>query len=238
MATSRRPPWNVAGVHYAVGVPRGIALKDPTMETLPRGCSLSGTTVVCSGTVTLDGYDFSLHNGTTLSITSGNVTVQNSLFIVGPNQGALGRIVDVSGATNASFLHNEFNGANIAVAVGRGTTISATNTGTISFKYNYFHNSGGDMIDFGYGPQVNIVQYNKFKDIGLKTAHSDTLQWCSSIVHDSDISFNTIVQTVPGLNGMGLLEPNSECWGARMSNVIVHNNTLISKNPGQFRNGG
>src|SRR5664280_2428907 len=66
-----QPPWNVAGVHYAVGVPSLIPLKDPTTAALPSGCSLNGTTVTCSGTVTLDGYDFSLHNGTTLSIRSG-----------------------------------------------------------------------------------------------------------------------------------------------------------------------
>jgi hypothetical protein len=226
---SAQPPWNVAGVHYAVGVPSHLSLKDPTAAALPSGCSLNRTTVTCSGTVTLDGYDFSLHNGTALSIRSGNVTVKNCLFIVGTNQGALGKIVDVGGATDALFVHNEFDGANIAVTAQRGQTIAVTNRGIITFKYNYFHNSGGDMIDFGDGPQVNIVQYNLFKDIGLNTAHSDTLQWCGSVVSNSDLSFNTIVQTAPGLSGMGLIEPNSECSGAVMNNLIVHNNTLISK---------
>lgn len=228
------PPWNVAGVHYAVGISRNIVLKDPTAADLPLGCSLTGTTVTCSGPVTLEGYDFSLHGGTTLSISSGDVMVRHCLFVVGPNQGALGKIVDVSGETSARFLHNEFDGANIAVTPQRGQTINATNAGEIIFKYNYFHNSGGDMIDFGGGPQVNVVQYNLFKDIGLNTAHSDTLQWCGSVVHDSDISFNTMAQTVAGLSGMGLVVPNSECPGARMSNLLVHNNTLISKTRDNF----
>lgn len=228
------PPWNVAGVHYSVGIPRNIVLKDPTAADLPLGCSLTGTAVTCSGPVTLEGYDFSLHGGTTLSISSGNVMVRDCLFVVGPNQGASGRIVDVSGETSARFLHNEFDGANIAVTPQRGQTINATNAGEIIFKYNYFHNSGGDMIDFGGGPQVNVVQYNLFKDIGLNTAHSDTLQWCGSVVHDSDISFNAMVQTVSGLSGMGLVVPNSECPGARMSNLLVHNNTLISKTRDNF----
>jgi len=228
------PPWNVAGVHYAVGIPRNIVLKDPTAADLPVGCSLTGTTVTCSGPVTLEGYDFSLHGGTTLSISSGDVMVRDCLFVVGPNQGALGKIVDVSGETNVRFLHNDFDGANIAVTPQRGQTINATNAGEIIFKYNYFHDSGGDMIDFGGGPQVNVVQYNLFKDIGLNTAHSDTLQWCGSVVHDSDISFNTVVQTVSGLSGMGLMVPNSECPGARMSNILVHNNTLISKTRDNF----
>jgi hypothetical protein len=93
------------------------------------------------------------------------------------------------------------------------------------------------MIDFSGGPQVNIIQYNGFKDIGLKTAHSDTLQWCGSIVSNSDLSFNTIVQAASGLSGMGLIVPNSECTGAKMSNVLVHNNTLVSRIRDNFATG-
>jgi hypothetical protein len=231
------PPWNVAGVQYAVGRPQGTILKDPRSAELPPGCQLRESDVFCSSTVIIDGYDFSLHGGTKLVVTGGNVTIQNCLFIVGPNQGPLGRIVDVRDNSSATFLYNEFDGAGIAVTAQQGQTINVTNTGTITFKFNYFHNSGGDMIDFSGGPQVEIVQYNFFKDIGLKTAHSDTLQWCGSIVSNSDISFNTIVQTASGLSGMGLLEANSECAGAAMSYLSVHNNTLISKVRDNFATG-
>jgi hypothetical protein len=223
------PPWNVAGVDFAVGISVDVPLKDPTKSLLPSGCSLRGTSLTCSGTVTLDGYDFSLHEGTTLVLTKGNITVRNCLFVVGTNQGKLGKIIDVSGRTDAAFINNEFDGANIPVTPQLGQTISITSTGQITFRYNYFHNSGGDMIDFSGGPQVNIVQYNLFKDIGLKTAHSDTLQWCGSKISNSDLSFNTIDQTQAGLSGMGLLTVNSECAGAKMSNILVHNNTIISR---------
>lgn len=232
-----RPPWNVAGVDYAVGIPGKLSLKDPRRVALPTGCSLQGTTVTCSGNVVLDGYDFSLNDGTTLVINDGNVTVRNCMFAVGRNQGALGKIIDVSGLANATFLNNEFDGSDIPVIPQRGQTISVLNTGTVIFRYNYFHNSGGDMVDFSAGPQVNIVQYNVFKDIGLKTAHSDTLQWCGSIISHADLSFNTIVQNVAGLSGMGLIVPNSECSGAKMSNVLVHNNTLISRVRDNFATG-
>jgi hypothetical protein len=232
-----RPPWNVAGVDYAVGIPSSVILKDPRSAPLPSGCSLNGTTVTCSSAVTLDGYDFSLNNGTTLLIKEGDLTVQNCLFVVGSNQGALGKIVEVSGFANATFLHNEFDGSNLAVIPQRGQTINVMNTGTITFRYNYFHNSGGDMVDFSGGPQVDILQYNFFRDIGLKTAHSDTLQWCGSIVSNSDLSFNTIIQNAAGLSGMGLMVANSECSGARMSNVVVHNNTLISSVRDNFATG-
>ena len=106
------PPWNVAGVHFAVGVAI-TGVKGPYLVPPPTGCVLGDTSLTCAGTLTLDGYDFSLHGGTTLVVTGGNVTVRNCLFIVGPNQGALGKIVDVSGAADATFINNEFDGANI-----------------------------------------------------------------------------------------------------------------------------
>ena len=233
-----RSPWNVAGVDYAVGIPSGTVLKDPTTVALPSGCSLSGTTVTCNGTVTLTSYDFSLHNGTTLKVTGGNVTVQDSKFVVGTNQGSLGDIINVSGTTNFTFLNNEVDGANIPVTAQQGQTINITSTGSVTFKYNYLHNSGGDMIDLGGGPQVETFQYNLWKDIGLKTAHSDTIQWCGSKVSPgSDIGFNVVDQTAAGLSGEGLLTINSECSGASMSGIVVHNNTLISKAQDNFVTG-
>ena len=134
----------------------------------------------------------------------------------------------MTGNSNATFLYNEVDGANIPVTVQQGQTIFVTNTGTDTFRYNYLHDSGGDMIDFGDGPQVENVEYNLFKDIGLETAHSDTIQWCGSKVSGSDVGFNVMDQTKSGLSGEGLLEPNSECTGAAMSGLLVHNNTLIS----------
>ncbi len=227
-----RPPWNVAGVDYPVGVPAGTSLKDPTTAALPTGCSFSGSTVTCSGStpITLNGYDFSLHNGTTLSISAANITVQNSKFVVGTNQGSLGRIVNVTGSGNVTFLNNEFDGASIPVTAQAGQTINIANVGTITFKYNYFHNSGGDMIDLTGGPQVNVLQYNMWRDIGVNTAHADTIQWYNSkISAGSDIGFNTVYQSVnqPG-PGNGLLVALSEGPTATMTGMMINNNTLIS----------
>jgi hypothetical protein len=229
---SMRPPWAVASVDYHVGVPSGTALKDPTTAALPTGCSFSGSSVTCSGNapIVLDGYDFSLHNGTTLSIEAANITVQNSLFVVGSNQGNLGRIIDVTGsAGEVTFLNNEVDGNHTPVAVQQGQTINVENVGTATFEYNYFHDSGGDMIDFGGGPAVDVFRYNLMEDIGYLVAHSDTLQWYDSQVISADISFNVVDQTAAGLSGNGLLVPCSEGSAGTISNLIEHNNTLISK---------
>ena len=60
-----RPPWQVAGVDYAVGVPSGMTLKDPATINM-AGVSVNAAShlIVMSGNnVTLSGYDFSLEGG-------------------------------------------------------------------------------------------------------------------------------------------------------------------------------
>ena len=64
-----RPPWNVAGVDYPVGIPEKIVLKDLAIAPLPSGCiysangnSVGGPIIKCSAAgrdLTFDGFDFS-----------------------------------------------------------------------------------------------------------------------------------------------------------------------------------
>jgi transposase len=55
-----RPPWKVAGVDYAVGLPAGIVLKLPTEENLPIGTILRSEAIYVVGKdITLDGYNLS-----------------------------------------------------------------------------------------------------------------------------------------------------------------------------------
>ena len=228
-----RPAWQVAGVDYAVGVPSSTVLKDPTAGgILPAGATYNAsnhTVTVTGNGVTLDGFDFSLHNGISLVIQSSNVTVQNCNFVVGSNQGSLGRVVDVtSSAGNVSFLYNEFNGNDVAVTAQSGALLSIQNKGTINFQYNYFHNTGGDCIDFGGGPQVENIEYNVFSNIGINTAHADTLQWYGSHVTSGEIGFNTFYQGVPQSGpGMGELVIGPGGSGATMSDMMVNNDTVI-----------
>ena len=76
-----RPPWMVAGVDYAVGVPSGTALQNPlTINTPGVSADTARHLIRVEGNnITLSGYDFT---GWTVYVTSGsqNTTIQNSYF--------------------------------------------------------------------------------------------------------------------------------------------------------------
>lgn len=140
-----RPPWNVAGVDYAVG--ESGAMQDVTTATLPSCATytISTNTVdIISAPCVLDHYDFALHNSTCLvidsSITNGAlVTLTNNHFKGGASLGvcSLGRsLVTVSGAVQLLAEYNTFDGnydLNIQYAVGNSTSANGNET----FKYNY-----------------------------------------------------------------------------------------------------
>ena len=82
-----RPPWEVAGVNYAVGIPTGTALLNPATISM-AGVSVNTTnhTVTVTGNnVTLNGYDFSLANGYEVIVEGANDTIKNCNFVVGSN---------------------------------------------------------------------------------------------------------------------------------------------------------
>lgn len=228
-----RPPWNATGVDYHAGYPAGLTLLDPATISMAGVTVNAGAhTVTISGSnVVLTGYDFGLANGWEVIVTGANATVQNSHFKVGTNQGGQGTVLSVStAASNFSFLSNEVDGNNIGVTSQVGYTLGFANTGSLTVRYNYLHNSGGDMVEMNNVNLSNqLIQYNLLQDIGYITPHSDTIQWCGSRMTAGDVSFNTINQTQAGLSGEGLLVLNSECSGSNISNVTVRNNTLISK---------
>src|SRR5262245_49447318 len=75
-----RPPWEVAGVNYAVGYEPSTALNNPATISMP-GVSVNTTnkTITVTGNnVTLDGYDFSLNGGWGVVVQGANTTILNS----------------------------------------------------------------------------------------------------------------------------------------------------------------
>src|SRR5262249_51657820 len=110
-----RPPWQVAGVDYAVGAPSGTTLKNPA------AISMSGVSVdaankivtVSGNNVKLDGYDFSLNGGWGVVVKGANATISDSKFVVGSNHNA--PIQGTASASNLTVTHTSVDGAGLDV---------------------------------------------------------------------------------------------------------------------------
>lgn len=235
-----RPPFNVAGVDYYVGVPTGTTLSDPSTISISGVTVNSGahTVAVTGNNITLTGINFGLDNGWKVTITGANDTIEDCLFTAGSNQstsGFDGLVLALNGSGTTTIIDNEINGNNIAVTAQSGQLVDINASGTVIIEYNYIHNSAGDMIDVG-GTSLTAFdfEYNLIKDAcSLGTAHGDVIQYFDSDISGGHVDFNTIYQTgTSSINGEGILATYDEGSGETMSNMTERDNTLISLDAG------
>ncbi|MGY4508851.1 Ig-like domain-containing protein [Bradyrhizobium sp. USDA 3650] len=239
-----RPPWQVAGVDYAVGVPAGTALKDPSVAAnLPAGVSIDTANHVVSilgNNVTLDGFDFSLSGGWTVVVkpgTTGTTTIENCNFSLGANQ----PVAIDAGSTNVgnltvlncSFDGNQMNIPSVQpppAGTGLGAAINYNGTGTFVAKYNYIHDMPADGIDLGNGTVTPTIQYNVFEGLGYTPgSHPDPIQFVGDVVNNAMIAYNTIYQPQG-------VEPNEGLavqaqLGSTITNTTIANNVIIATGP-------
>lgn len=171
-AYTTRPPWNVAGVDYPVGIPAGTVLKDPLVEynagRMPVGCTVSATGntigggyVACNVTstdLTLSGFDFS---GT---ITGGGVCYVVGLGYSGTSGHKLtytknyhGRGTGCAGASN--------NGYAIALFPGGFDNFDFENN---VWDYSPIVSANGNNfvpMSLGNTPLIVTFKYNAFLNI-------------------------------------------------------------------------
>jgi hypothetical protein len=171
------PKWNMPGVDYHVGIPSGTVLKDPTNPAnLPAGAAFASSTVTVTGcNVTLDSFDFTLHNTVVVTNVSGSnctTTIQNSLFHA--NGTSPFPIVSMTSlGSNGTFVmqNSEYNGLAPIGGSGSGFTINFPinpGAGTTKLLYNYFHEFDAKMIQISGGTPANqlIERFNLFSDFG------------------------------------------------------------------------
>jgi hypothetical protein len=236
-----RPPWNVAGVDYAVGVPSGLVLKDPAVATLPSGCSYSASIVTCrgSGNLTIDGWDFRLHNCTFLDIFNytGTITIQNSWFKMGPSvqcQNNFG-LVELESSTLGSSLivrNSQFNGvAQIYPRLGNYFDIfDARSTGASLYQYNVFHQSIGRPISTTSSGDWT-AQYNFIEGVNYgNAAHGEVeLIGSTSLTNNLTIEYNTSL--APADYGGGMTATwyisSGNTNGQKFGTVNINNNTAV-----------
>ena len=135
-----RPPWMVAGVDYAVGVPSGTALQNPLTINTP---GVSADTArhliwVQGNNITLSGYDFT---GWTVYVTSGsqNTTIQNSYFGLGS-----GLYADPS-SVNVTVRYNHFN--DLGDTSGTSSLMTLSGTGSKIVQYNWLENTPQHFLE-------------------------------------------------------------------------------------------
>jgi hypothetical protein len=234
-----RPPWNVAGVDYAVGVPSGLVLKDPAVATLPSGCSYSASIVTCrgSGNLTIDGWDFRLHNCTLLDIFNytGAITIQNSWFKMGPSaqcQNTWGLLRIESSTLGSSLIVQDcqFNGmAPTYPAIGNFISVfDARPAGTSLYRYNVFHQSVARPISTT-SPSDWTARYNYIEGVDYgNSAHGEVeLIGSTSLTNNLTIEYNTFL--APANYGGGMTTTwyisSGNANGQKFGSVNVNNNT-------------
>lgn len=240
---AHRPPWNVAGVDYAVGIPTSVTLSDPTLGGLPSGCSFSGHTVTCSGNnITVQGWDFSLHGGTILSF-SGNTTgsvVQNNKFKLDPNCNDPLVKWTTPAAGTFTITQNTFDGGGATCGALTFATFFFGQNGngaTVTITYNYFTNVPQDVADvFGSttGSMLFVYKYNVTNVQGFQ-GHPDGLQYNTGNFNNSEVAFNTYYIPANGNGVAGGTQPyhveafnTSAGNSSAITNTTVHNNTIVT----------
>lgn len=173
---ANRPAWSVAGVDYHVGVPQGLALKDPATISM-AGVSIDATNhvvTVSGNNVTLDGYDFSGNGGWQVSVEAANTKIDNSNFVVGSNNYT--PIVGSEQASNLSVANCTIDGA--GHDAGISGTLFLYSGNNFSIDHSWLKNAGGDTIQQTGGAGSIVIEHNLIQDGGQSpTSHGDFTQF-------------------------------------------------------------
>jgi hypothetical protein len=185
-----RPPWNVAGVDYPVGPSSSITLKDPQVVAAPTGWSFDRTKLTATQTrdgAVLDGWDFRAGwqvvstNAESPVITNNWFKMVNGVF---QNQNWGGQTIMLMGHGNGydasggvTIKNNIIDGQNLTKQ-GNGA-VQIARSGDHIIQYNYFLNSGTDILNAGNSIDALTtydIRFNVFHNNGLSGAHPDIIQ--------------------------------------------------------------
>ena len=225
-----RPPWQVAGVDYAVGVPAGTTLQDWETLSIPGVTVEKNYVAITGNNITLNGIDFSLHGGAKVDIFGSNDTIINSNFLYGSAMAAASASGIMGGTgSNVTLEYDTFNGNGTALgssASSQSAILSESWTGTNTIEYNYFSNFNQHVVE-EEGASSLIYKYNLIYDGGTGSAgaHVNYLQMGNNVYPSLTVEFNTTYQpTVNVSGGEGFqLYPN----GGGTTNATLAYNTMI-----------
>lgn len=206
-----RPPWNVAGVDYAVGYPTTTVFKNPNVDALPTGCAKNGSPVqiVCqnsSANVTFDGWDFSLNSCIHLQTNAnytGNLTIKNSKFGYGSNCSTRANLLDLNGGASLTMTSNSFDGNGIQWLQDNKNAIALvswqSNLAPVTATYNVFIHS--PVRFFTSASSGNETwQFNYFEGLNAESIFQAS-------INSTTMTVTSVVSgTVPIKNGMTVFD--------------------------------
>ena len=191
-----RPPWMVAGVDYAVGVPAGTALTDwqnlsgPGISRVNYGGQWFVRVDNTNGAV-ISGVDFSLHGGADLMfVNSPNGVVTNSKF---SSTSGIGIQTDAN-SPGLTVTHSILDGGG---ANGSSSLIQILAGGNVTLQYDVFENFPQHVIEMNSnGNDANLVyEYNLITNGGMQPgAHLNVLQIGGWGTINTLVEYNTVYQ--------------------------------------------
>ena len=221
-----RPPWMVAGVDYAVGVPSGEALKSPLTLTTATG-AINGVSLdtvnhlvrVDGSNVTLDGYDFT---GWDVYVTGGaqNVTIKNSYFLHAT-------VLADTTTSNISVLHCTLDGT--GATDPSSSLITLNGVGSHTVQYCWLENSPQHFLELGGAGGTVNYSFNFVENGGTANGqHLNFIQFGGDNYTNPIISYNTMYQTFQPSQGEMIQIDGAFATGVTVSNALVTNNTMIA----------
>lgn len=210
---SNRPPWNVAGVDYYVGVRPGSQLQDwRTLNRPDLVVDVANGVVYCGPTTALvQNIDFSLGTGAVLRNGSGAssaYTVNNCKFGAPfPDafylQATGSLLVDISGSSTVTLTNCTFDGT----GTGNGSPNLAafvTSYTSMIVMYNLFYHPTQSVLSLGAasagGANFRLVyKYNLICNHLVRNLnHRNEVQWLGqgATITSCQVGFNTSYQDV------------------------------------------
>lgn len=179
-----RPPWPVAGVDFPVGIPDGIALKDPTLPSSYPGGVFPQSIIfnpkerfirAIGPASVFEGMDFCRGGGpNAIGIYwkgTGQLTIKNAHFCGGDGKSPP-IFSDVgTGPVDLSYFSYDGNGAMEPLLRHNGCGAGV--------RYGYMRNAGADFINPGGECAKNewLIAYNVFQNGGVTVgSHPDWIQ--------------------------------------------------------------
>ncbi|MEY9884259.1 Ig-like domain-containing protein [Bradyrhizobium sp. USDA 329] len=215
---ANRPAWKVAGVDYHVGVPTGLALKDPATISM-AGVSVDTahkSITVTGSNVTLDGYDF---GGWAVVTSAANTTLTNSNFNGLNPSGPQDAVI--TGTSSSSNLHISNCTIDGLSGGGHAEFLVEMEGPGLTIEYSWLKNSNSDLIGrHGQDGGDITIQYNLLQQAGMggSGTHGDYLQVYGPTIDSTHILYNTAVQD--GGTTQGFIADNTKS-GEFAGNTLI-----------------